>query len=886
VKAFKKVKKQELAKEYTKYYPIETLQGLGMRRKSCQCGNNFWTTEPDRTTCGDPSCEGGYHFIENPPTAKRLSYEECWWAFTEIFEEFGHTEIPRYSVVARHRDDTDFTQASIYDFQPYVVQGLVDPPANPLVVPQLCLRFNDLPNIGLTGSHYSLFIMIGQHVFNRPDNFIYYKDEAIPYLQSWLTRGMGISAEKITWIEDIWAGGGNWGPSMEFFVGGMELGNCVFMQYELLPDGSSRELQTQVIDMGSGLERYPWISQGTPTSYDVVFSQVLSKIYERTGMQPNELWKHFAPYAGFLNFDEVQNLSEEWERIARILKMDSQELRKEIEPMKNLYAIAEHARALLVAIADGALPSNVGGGYNLRFLLRRTLSLIDNHNYDLKLSELVDWHIDELRTFFPELQEARDGSLYQILEVEEQRYRKTLKKGRKTLRSILKKKRSLEVEALVDLYDSQGIPPEIAQDVAKEMGISLEIPENFVEKVQEKHEQQETPLVVEERPVFDVAQFKPTRKLFYENKDCAEFTAKVLAILENRYVILDQTLFYPTSGGQICDSGTIGNCPVRDVFLQGSIIVHDVENISFDVNDQIIAKIDLDSRKSVMRMHTATHIINEAARRVLGSHVWQSGAHKTPNRARLDITHYESLTLQQEQQIELTANRIVIENRNVLTDELTRDEAEQRYGQRIYQGGAVPGAKLRIVAIEGWDAEACGGTHTNQTGDIGLIKLLNSERIQDGVVRLNFIVGDVAVKAIQERDRILRDLGEIWGVPEKDITQTAQRFFREWKHQRKSLLALAPQIIANQIMENLSSRKKGPLVLEVDTDDPRTLLGALSISTERIDTSQRDVVLLGNNAGAGRTGRKNGDIRKLLMTYYENVKGDAKQAQGFKRKHV
>lgn len=884
MKAFKKSKKQELAKEFKEYYPHDTMKELGFTRKACQCGNNFWTLQPNKTTCGEPSCEGGYSFIDNPPTPKRLDYEQSWRAFVKTFEEFGHTEISRYSVVARHRDDTEFTQASIYDFQPYVVQGLVDPPANPLVVPQFCLRFNDLPNIGLTGSHYSLFIMMGQHVFNRPGKFIYFKDEAIQYLQSWLTKGMGIYPEEITFIEDIWAGGGNWGPSMEYFVRGMELGNCVFMQYELLPDGSSRELQTQVIDMGSGLERYPWISQGTPMSYDVVFPYVLSKAYERTGLRPSESWARFAPYAGFLNFDEVQNLSGEWDRIAQILEMSSQEIREDIEPMKDLYAIVEHARALLVAIADGGLPSNVGGGYNLRLLLRRALSLIDHYNYDLTLSELANWHIDELKTFFPELQDARDGSLYQILEVEEQRYRKTLKKGRKAIRSMLKKEKFLGVEELVDIYDSQGITPEVAQDVAKEMNISLEIPENFIEKVQEKHEQRKAPLLAEDHPVFDLSKFKPTRKLFYEIHDDAEFSAHVLAIFNNRFVVLDQTLFYPTSGGQICDSGTLNDSFVREVFFQGPTIIHDVENVSFDEGDHVIGIIDLEARKSIMRMHTATHIINEASRKVLGPHVWQAGALKTPNRARLDITHYESLNFQQEQQIELEANRIVIENRDVHTNELTRDEAERLYGQGIYQGGAVPGEKLRIVSVADWDDEACGGTHTERTGDIGLIKLLNSERIQDGVVRLNFIAGDVAVKAMQKRDEILQGIEDLWGVPEKDISQTAERFFREWKQQRKNLQSMAPQIIAIRIQEKLSKPEKELIVLEVETDDPRSLLGALATTAEKIDSSGRNVIIIGPNSGVGRAGAVDGNIRAILERYFEKVKGESKQAQGFKRK--
>ncbi len=878
------MKKKELAQDYMKYYPVNTLKELNMLRKTCQCGNNFWTLRPDQITCGEASCMGGYQFIGDPPTHKRLGYEESWRTFVNVFEEFEHTEIPRYSVVARHRDDTDFIQASIYDFQPYTVEGVVAPPANPLVVPQLCLRFNDLPNIGLTGSHYSLFVMMGQHVFNRPGKFIYFKEEAIQYLQTWLTVGMGFPPEKITWIEDIWAGGGNWGPSMEYFVDGMELGNCVFMQYELLKNGASRELQTQVIDMGSGLERYPWVSQGTPMSYDVVFPLVLSKAYKRIGIRPSDSWKRFAPYAGFLNFDEVVNISKEWERIASLLKMDTEEIRADIEPVKDLYSIVEHARALLVAIADGALPSNVGGGYNLRFLLRRTLSLIDHYGFDLTLAELVDWHVDELKTFFPELNEAKKGSLYEILEVEEKRYRKTLKKGRKAVRGILKQKNSLNVDELVEIYDSQGIPPEIAQEVAREMNISLVVPENFIEKVQIRHESRKVHNEVEDRPIFDLKDISPTTKLYYEFVEHDEFSATILAIYENRFVILDQTLFYPTSGGQVCDTGYIEGFKVREVFLQGPIIIHDVLDSLLTVGNEITGKIDIKARKAVMRMHTATHIINEAARRILGPHVWQAGALKTPERARLDITHFDSLTFEQEQQIEFEANKIVIENREVHTQELSRDEAENKYGQGIYQGGAVPGANLRIVSVADWDVEACGGTHAERTGDIGVVKIINTERIQDGVVRINFIAGEPAINAIQQRDQVLQKIENLWGVPEKDIVETAERFFQEWKHQRKKLQTLAPQLLTIKISEGISNPKSKEVLIPVETDDPRTQLGALSSMSKEIDSSGKIILILGPNTGVGRSASSGVDIKLMLEEYYYKVKGTKTQAQGFKRK--
>lgn len=313
-KSLKKQLKAEFSKEYSKYYPARALKELGFIRKSCPgCGNNYWTVDPNTEVCGDPSCVGGYDFIGSPPTKKRLSYKECWDEFVSVFSKSNHTAIGRYPVVARWRDDVYFVEASIYDFQPHVVSGEVDPPANPLIVPQFCLRFNDIDNVGLTGRHYTGFIMVGQHVFNKPGGFIYFKDECIRYNYERITSGLGIPAEEITFVEDVWAGGGNFGPSIEYFVGGLELGNQVFIQFEQLPDGSARELRTTVIDHGTGLERYPWICNGTPTSYDVVFPRVLDRLYKATGIRPDQdVLQKFYLFAGKFDVTEIENTEKMW----------------------------------------------------------------------------------------------------------------------------------------------------------------------------------------------------------------------------------------------------------------------------------------------------------------------------------------------------------------------------------------------------------------------------------------------------------------------------------------------------------------------------------------------------------------------------------------------
>jgi len=234
-----------------KYYPTKFFDGISFNRNKCnKCGHFFWKHEKNETIlCGDSNCVGKYSFIGTGvgmgagPNGKKITYGEAW----RIYEASMHTNkipsttIPRYPVVARWRNDVDYVAAGIYCFQPYCVTGEMDPPANPLISPQFSVRFNDLDNIGLTGRHYSGFVMVGNHVFNSPGNFVYFTEGVVEYNYRYLTEGFKIDPIEITFIEDVWAGGGNLGPSMEYFVRGLEVGNMVFMQFKTFHDGSREE---------------------------------------------------------------------------------------------------------------------------------------------------------------------------------------------------------------------------------------------------------------------------------------------------------------------------------------------------------------------------------------------------------------------------------------------------------------------------------------------------------------------------------------------------------------------------------------------------------------------------------------------------------------------
>ena len=179
-------------------------------------------------------------------------------------------------MIARWRNDVDYVAAGIYAFQPYCVTGEMDPPANPLICPQMCVRFNDLDNIGITGRHFSSFVMMGIQVFNKPGEYIFFKEECTEFNYNFIVDGLGIDPKDVTFIEDIWAGGGNCGPCVEYFIHGMEVGNMVFMQFRYDNEGNLTELPVKVIDVGLGLERLPWLLNGSLTSYGHVFETSLA----------------------------------------------------------------------------------------------------------------------------------------------------------------------------------------------------------------------------------------------------------------------------------------------------------------------------------------------------------------------------------------------------------------------------------------------------------------------------------------------------------------------------------------------------------------------------------------------------------------------------------
>jgi alanyl-tRNA synthetase len=733
--------KKEILKEFSsdpdRYYKVELFEQQGFVRKSCsKCGRFFWTLNSERNLCPDDA-EDTYSFIGDPPTSKRFDYTQSWKEVESFFVKNKHTSVSRYPVVCRWRDDLYFTIASIVDFQRVMGSKVVfEFPANPLVVPQTCLRFKDLENVGVTGRHFSSFCMIGQH--SIPNSEGYWKDQCVDLDYRLLTEQFGIKKDEVVFVEDVWAGGGSFGPSLEYFVKGLELGNAVFTEFqgEL---GRHTTLDQRVIDMGAGLERFSWITMGTPTAYDCCFGPINEKLFNIIGIDSDSeiLRKYFTEIAK--EIDHYDDLNEVRRLAIKNAGISDDQLNKMITPMEGMYLIADHLRTLIFAISDGALPSNVGGGYNLRMMLRRINATISKLNLKLDIDDLIDTHTDYLKNTYPELDEKRDD-VKAILKIESQRYEDS-KVHMKKKADKIKEKGTPTVDELITFYESDGITPEYL----KEVNAISEIPSSFYSKLSDLH-QSDKKKTIAELPLEGLAE---TETLFYQD-DPMEFNAKVLRVFDDM-VVLDRTSFYARGGGQEPDHGSIAGFSVIDVDKHANIIVHKLKGGVPKEGDNVSCKVDATRRSNITKNHTSTHILNASSRGVLGSWVWQHSAFKEDDHARLDITHHSSLTDSQVKQIEDAANNMIKQNYPVNIEYFDRGTAEQKYGFRIYQGGVVPVKAVRIVSIEDKDIEACGGTHVKKTGEIELIKITKTKRIQDGVVRLEFVSGPTAFEYVKEQ---------------------------------------------------------------------------------------------------------------------------------------
>ena len=825
------------------YLDITFLKENGFVRKRCPlCGKHFWTADESREICGDPPC-GSYEFIGNPIFKRKFTLDEMREFYLSFFEKRGHTRIGRYPVVARWRDDIYLTIASIADFQPFVTSGVAPPPANPLTISQPCIRMDDLDSVGRTGRHLTLFEMMAHHAFNYPNEHIYWKNETVQYCTE-LLEELGVPKEKIVYKEEPWVGGGNAGPCLEAIVGGIELATLVFMN--LIEDENGdielkgarfRRMDNYIVDTGYGLERFVWASQGTPTVYDAIFPDVVGAIMENSNApemdeKAEEVIAESSKLAGVMGELRGEKLIQMRKQVAEKLGITLEELEEIVVPMEKVYALADHTRCILFMLGDGLVPSNAGAGYLARLMIRRSLRLAEELELSLSLFDLIEMHRRSLKIFeFDVPMEI----IQEILELEEERYKRTISKGIKLIERVIKKKKRIGKYELIEFYDSHGIPPELVVKIAKEKGVEVEMPKDFYAELASRHVKAEK----KRKEKLLRREYPKTEKLYYDAPKLFEFEAEVLGV-EGDFIILNRSAFYPESGGQDYDTGHLivdgGKVDVTAVFEEDGVVLHRVKDPSkFREGIKVKGVIDANRRLRHMRHHSATHILLHVLRKMLGAHVWQAGARKEFSKARLDITHYKRPSEDEVRRIEWLANAEVLANKRISWEWMDRIEAERKYGFRLYQGGVPPGKEIRIVRV-GDDVQACGGTHCNSTGEIGLIKITKVESIQDGVIRFEFCAGEAALDYITQQENLLRKASEILRVEPSKLPETVERFFEEWKERGKEIERLKGEIArlkAEMLMANAEEFDSIKVVAEIIEADMRELIKLGEVLADR-----------------------------------------------------
>ena len=542
------------------------------------------------------------------------------------------------------------------------------------------------------------------------------------------------------------------------------------------------------------------------------------------------------------------------------------------EPLSRIYAIPDHLHALTHMLGDGLVPSNAKAGYLARMLARRILRMRDDLGVDVSLSELINHHLD-VNMDGHDMKQTRDG-LLTIMNLEEERYTETLRKGtnliNQSLKSIEKESESLPDELLFQLNDSHGLPPDMVINMAKTSGWEkLRLRTGFSAEMAERHAKmakaaaattQQTSLVGE------LPSFPDTVPLYYNDVQQRSFDASVLAsipLLEGagpdgapHAIVLSESCFYPEGGGQEGDYGSLTTDGtsrlVLDTQKEGGLILHLCDG-PLEIGDLVHGSIDWRRRKQLMDHHTAVHIVGGAARRILGPHIYQAGANKSTELARLDITHYRRLSREDLDAIEILANEVLGQVSRTEKTVLPRHEADKKHGFDLYQGGAPKGNEIRVLRISDHDVQACGGTHHDEPGQIGSIRVVRSTAVQDGVERLHIVAGESALQFAREQDELLRTTSQTFAVSTDDLPKTAERFFSEWKEQRKRIEQLEAEIVRLRTSGggNDSTTIDGVRIVIMEVE------GNLKQLTSMLQELTRDVetptlAVLGSREGGGK----------------------------------
>ena len=713
-------------------------------------------------------------------------------SFLDYFARNGHQVVPSSPLVPRNDPTLMFTNSGMVQFK-NVFTGLEKRSYARAVSAQKCVRaggkHNDLDNVGYTARHHTFFEMLGNFSFGD-----YFKERAIELAWDLVTKEFGLPLDRLlvtVFIDDddafeLWkkiaglpsdklvriAGSDNFwqmgelgpcGPCSEIFYdhgahipGGppgssepegdrfIEIWNLVFMQFEQLPGGKRVPLPRPSIDTGMGLERIAAVLQGTHDNYKIdLFGAIISHVADLTGVEP----------------EDPRGASHR--------------------------VIADHLRASSFLIADGVLPSNEGRGYVLRRIMRRAMRHAQLLGAESPLMwRLVPTLVREMGQAYPELSRA-EALITETLRLEESRFRNTLERGLSILEEESRNLRTgdrLKGETAFTLYDTYGFPLDLTQDALRPRGIAVDL-DGFNRAMAEQREKARAAWVGSGDSATEAVWFAVRQKvgatefLGYET-ETAEGVAvalvregeevDALSAGESGSVILNQTPFYAEAGGQVGDTGTmIGEgvkVRVTDTQKKATdLFVHSVvvEKGKLARNAALALEVDHARRTSIRQNHSATHLLHEALREVLGDHVAQKGSLVAPDRLRFDFSHPKPMTREEIDRVEDIANDAVLQNAPVVTRLMAVDEAIASGARALF--GEKYGDEVRVVAMGasggnsmGWSVELCGGTHVRRTGDIGIITLASEAGVAAGVRRIEAFTGTTARKFVNHLGELAR----------------------------------------------------------------------------------------------------------------------------------
>lgn len=778
---------------------------------------------------------------------KKMTSAELRSAFLEFFRQRGHSVQPSSSLVPGNDPTLLFTNAGMVQFKELFL-GREQRSYVRAATSQRCVRaggkHNDLENVGYTARHHTFFEMLGNFSFGD-----YFKTEAIHFAWDFLTKELGIPAEKLwvtvfeedaeaekIWLEDIgvdptrlskigakdnfWSMGdtGPCGPCTEIFYdhgehifGGppgtpdedgdryIEIWNLVFMQYDRSIDGTLTPLPKPSVDTGMGLERIAAVLQGVHSNYEIDLFQKLLKVA--------------AELAGTPNLDQ-----------------------------SSLRVIADHIRSCAFLVADGVMPSNEGRGYVLRRIIRRAI----RHGYRLGIQDVFFYKLvaplaEEMGGAYPELKSAQ-AQVERILKKEEERFAETLGQGMKILEACVAKIQGTVIpgDTVFQLYDTYGFPVDLTADFARENNLTVD------------HAGFEIAMSAQRERARSASSFGADYSQEIKLEGQTEFTGYVhlddqvqiialykegqevesLKVGEEGLVVLDKTPFYAESGGQIGDSGRIvadgAVFEVSDTQKQGgNLFLHKGKLISggFAKGQACVAQVNATNRKATELNHSATHLLHAALRQVLGDHVAQKGSLVNTERLRFDFSHFEPIADDQISVLERMVNEQIRLNNPVSATVMAKDDAVKAGAMALF--GEKYGDEVRVLKIGEFSTELCGGTHVERAGDIGCFKIISETGVAAGVRRIEAVTGNGAMEWLASREKALAIIaGLLKSAPEK-APEKVEQLLDKTRTLEKQLEKLQAQL-ASSAGDELSGKAvdiDGIKVLAVKLDqvDPKSL---------------------------------------------------------------